>query len=64
MKIKSLVTFPIPTGEGVLKDKIYDVVDIGLFDEWVGVMSEDKSCLTYLRANYNGTQEFEIIEEW
>lgn len=62
MKIKSLITWPHPSGEGVIEDKVYDVQDLSNFPRQVGVMSEDCGGLTWLSEDYYGTQEFEVIE--
>lgn len=62
MKIKSLITWPKPNGEGVIKDKEYDVQDISHFPKQVGVMSEDCGGLTWLSEDYDGVQEFEVVE--
>lgn len=62
MKIKSLITWPKPSGEGVIERNIYDVQDMSYFPKQVGVLSEDCCGLTWLSEDYNGVQEFEVIE--
>jgi len=64
MKIKSLITWPKNCGEGVIEGRIYDVVDSSHYPEQVGVMSEDKTCLTWLSQNYHGVQEFELVKNF
>lgn len=62
MKIKSLITWPKPNGEGVIEGKFYDVQDLSNFPRQVGVMSEDCGGLTWLSEDYCGVQEFEVVE--
>lgn len=62
MKIKSLITWPKPNGEGVIEGKVYDVQDMSNFPGQVGVMSEDCGGLTWMSADYDGIEEFEVIE--
>lgn len=62
MKVKSLITWPKPNGEGVIEGKIYDVHDTSHFPRQVGVLSEDCGGLTWLSDDCDGVQEFEVIE--
>lgn len=62
MKVKSLITWPKKSGEGVIKDRVYNVEDMSNFPRQVGVMSEDCGGLTWLSEDYDGVQEFEVVE--
>lgn len=62
MKVKALITWPKPSGEGVIEGKVYDVKDASHFPQQVGVLSEDCCGLTWLTEDYNGVQEFEVVE--